>query len=47
MGKNRLRPAGKRSSRIGWRQGRMAKFDGVNWVFFDDVITVPEAATRG
>ncbi len=35
------------TSRIGWRQGRMAKFDGVNWVFFDDVITVPEAATRG
>jgi len=35
------------TSRIGWRQGRMAKFDGVNWVFFDEVITVPEAATRG
>jgi ABC-type branched-subunit amino acid transport system substrate-binding protein len=35
------------NSRIGWRQGRMARFDGVNWVFFDDVITVPEGATRG
>ena len=34
------------NSRIGWRQGRMAKFDGTKWVFFDDVITVPESATR-
>jgi branched-chain amino acid transport system substrate-binding protein len=34
------------NSRIGWRQGRMAKFDGTNWVFFDDIVTVPETATR-
>src|SRR5712675_731547 len=35
------------NSRIGCRQGRMARFDGINWVFFDDIITVPEAAIRG
>jgi branched-chain amino acid transport system substrate-binding protein len=35
------------TSRIGWRQARMARFDGSNWVFFDDIVTVPEGATRG
>lgn len=34
------------TSRIGWRQARLARFDGVNWAIFSDVITVPEAATR-
>jgi branched-chain amino acid transport system substrate-binding protein len=24
-----------------WRQGRMARFDGANWVFFGDVLTIP------
>jgi branched-chain amino acid transport system substrate-binding protein len=35
------------TSRIGWRQAWMARFDGINWVFFDDIVTIPESATRG
>jgi branched-chain amino acid transport system substrate-binding protein len=34
------------TSRLGWRQSIMFKFDGANWVPFSDVITVPESATR-
>jgi branched-chain amino acid transport system substrate-binding protein len=26
------------SNRIGWRKARMARFDGIKWVLFDDVI---------
>jgi ABC-type branched-subunit amino acid transport system substrate-binding protein len=35
------------TSRIGWRQARLAKFDGTNWAPFGDIITVPESATKG
>jgi branched-chain amino acid transport system substrate-binding protein len=34
------------TSRLGWRQGQMARFDGTRWVQFGDVVTVPEHATR-
>lgn len=34
------------TSRIGWRQGVMYKFDGTNWVPISDIITVPESATK-
>lgn len=34
------------TSRIGWRQGQMERFDGRNWVFFGDIVTVPEDAAR-
>ena len=33
-------------SRIGWRQGRMARFDGRAWQFVTDVLTIPEEAAR-
>ena len=29
------------NNRTAWRQGRMARFDGTQWVFFGDVITIP------
>lgn len=28
------------TNRVAWRQARMARFDGTNWVFFGDVITI-------
>jgi ABC-type branched-subunit amino acid transport system substrate-binding protein len=33
-------------SRIGWRQARMARFDGANWVFVGDVVTVADSVPR-
>jgi branched-chain amino acid transport system substrate-binding protein len=35
------------TSRIGWRQGQLFKFDGSNWVSFSDVMAVPESGTKG
>ena len=32
------------TSRTGWRQGQMERFDGTNWVFFDSIVTIPEQA---
>jgi len=35
------------TSRIGWRQSRLFKFDGNNWIPFSDIITIPENDTKG
>jgi len=29
------------TSRVAWRQARMARFDGTKWVFFGDIATFP------
>lgn len=34
------------TSRLGWRQAQLARFDGTSWVRFGDVVTIPEGATR-
>jgi branched-chain amino acid transport system substrate-binding protein len=34
------------TSRIGWRQGQLMQFDGAKWIFVDEIVTVPESATR-
>jgi hypothetical protein len=34
------------SSRLGWRQAQLAKFDGRSWVRFGEILTIPEGATR-
>ena len=29
------------TSRVAWRQARMARFDGAKWAFFGDIVTFP------